>query len=97
MRVVIAGGELLAVTRFEGYITPATAHAARSKLLEALARGAFSGSCSNKLYCIELCNCANDALALTVLTPHCIQLLHRTMLPCLASPAIAGCYRCCGL
>ena len=34
--VSVAGGELVAVLRFEGYITPATADQARRRLMEAL-------------------------------------------------------------
>lgn len=38
-QVGIAGGELIAVGRFDGYITPAAAEEARQKLLQALERG----------------------------------------------------------
>lgn len=38
VRVSIAGGELVAVARFEGYITPTTAGETREKLLAALKR-----------------------------------------------------------
>jgi hypothetical protein len=37
VRVSVAGGEAVAVRRFSGYITPATAEAARQQLLAALA------------------------------------------------------------
>ncbi len=39
VRVSIAGGELIAVRQFEGYITPTNAEAARQALLAALRRG----------------------------------------------------------
>jgi hypothetical protein len=39
VRVTVAGGELLAVAQFEGYITPTSAEAARAALLAALRRG----------------------------------------------------------
>ncbi|GLC46042.1 hypothetical protein PLESTB_001024600 [Pleodorina starrii] len=38
MRVNISGGELVAVLQFEGYITPATAEAARQRLMACLQR-----------------------------------------------------------
>eukprot|EP00195_Chlamydomonas_chlamydogama_P015575 CAMPEP_0202901682 /NCGR_PEP_ID=MMETSP1392-20130828/14398_1 /ASSEMBLY_ACC=CAM_ASM_000868 /TAXON_ID=225041 /ORGANISM="Chlamydomonas chlamydogama, Strain SAG 11-48b" /LENGTH=190 /DNA_ID=CAMNT_0049588285 /DNA_START=287 /DNA_END=859 /DNA_ORIENTATION=+ len=38
VRVSVAGGELVAVLRFEGYITPTAAEAARKQLLAALKR-----------------------------------------------------------
>jgi hypothetical protein len=42
VRVSVAGGELLAVAQFEGYITPTSAAAARQTLLAALKRGECS-------------------------------------------------------
>lgn len=39
VRIGVAGGELVAVLRFEGYITPATAEAVRKRLMEVLKRG----------------------------------------------------------
>lgn len=38
VRIGVAGGELVAVLRFEGYITPATAEAVRKRLMEVLKR-----------------------------------------------------------
>ncbi len=39
VRIGVAGGELVAVLRFEGYITPATAEAVKKRLMEVLKRG----------------------------------------------------------
>lgn len=39
VRLAVAGGEVVAVLRFAGYITPATAEAARQRLLAALREG----------------------------------------------------------
>lgn len=46
----VSGGELIAVSRFEGYITPAAAEEARQKLIKALARG-VCGVCVCLLSC----------------------------------------------
>ena len=40
VRLSVAGGELVAVLRFAGFITPQTAEAARQQLLAALKQGA---------------------------------------------------------
>jgi hypothetical protein len=47
VRLSVAGGELVAVLPFEGYITPETAAAARQRLLRALEAGVLQlgGSC----------------------------------------------------
>jgi ABC-type sugar transport system ATPase subunit len=41
VRLSVAGGELVAVLPFEGYITPEAAAAARQRLLQALEAGAL--------------------------------------------------------
>jgi hypothetical protein len=41
VRLGVAGGELVAVLPFEGYITPEAAAAARQRLLQALEAGAL--------------------------------------------------------
>jgi hypothetical protein len=42
VRLSVAGGELVAVLPFEGYITPEAAAAARQRLLQALEAGGLS-------------------------------------------------------
>ncbi len=46
----VAGGELVAVFKFDGYITPGTAERARKQLMDALESGeSMMGCCSGPL------------------------------------------------
>lgn len=45
VRLQVAGGELIAVAKFEGYITPTAAEAVRQRLMAALERGACVRAC----------------------------------------------------
>ena len=43
VRISVAGGELVAVLKFEGYITPATAEKYKAQLIAALKAGELGG------------------------------------------------------
>lgn len=64
--LTVSGGEAVAVLKFEGYITPASAEAARQKLVAALQQGTYAvivcmyhGQCTKLfLHCYVIC-CAD--------------------------------------
>lgn len=53
VQLSVSGGELVAVHKFEGYITPQAAAAARQKLVEALQKGGAADT--TRLVALSLC------------------------------------------
>lgn len=52
VRLNVAGGEVMAVLRFDGYITPQTAEEMRARLVAALQQGAWPGLGSIRTRCV---------------------------------------------